>query len=240
LHARSASRIAGEGSEVDGGPRREAWLLEARQPAVVLGSAEPADHIDAQTARDTGFEVARRRSGGAGVVVGPGRCLWIDVVIGRGDSLWDDDIGRAAWWVGQLWVDALSAIGVVDAEVWHGPLQRSEWSQRACFAGLGPGEVTVGGGKTVGVSQRRTKVGALFQCAVLLGPDGPSPDGPNADGPNADGPNPDGLAELADLQALGPTDRKAMLGALRRSTTPLSQRHAPLLSAAVRSLLGAS
>jgi hypothetical protein len=50
---------------------------------------------------------------------------------------------------------------------------RSPWTPMVCFAGLGPGEVTVDGAKVVGISQRRTRVGALFQCAVpLLGPGG--------------------------------------------------------------------
>jgi hypothetical protein len=41
-----------------------------------------------------------------------------------------------------------------------------------CFAGLGPGEVTVDGRKAVGIAQRRTRAGSLFQCAVPLRWDG--------------------------------------------------------------------
>ena len=37
-----------------------------------------------------------------------------------------------------------------------------------CFAGIGPGEVLVGGRKVVGISQRRNRGGARFQCAALL------------------------------------------------------------------------
>ena len=38
-----------------------------------------------------------------------------------------------------------------------------------CFAGLAAGEVVVGtGAKVVGVSARRSRAGALFQCACLL------------------------------------------------------------------------
>lgn len=224
MHADSASRIAGDTVGAAGAVRRAAWVLEARQPAVVLGSAEPLDHIDQQAAHHAGLEVARRRSGGAGVIVGRDRCLWIDLVIPRGDPLWDDDIGRGAWWVGQLWVEALTAIGVTDVELWQGPLRRSQWSDRACFAGLGPGEVTVQGGKVVGVSQRRTKAGALFQCAVLLAPDGPGPDA---------------LAELVSLQAMGAAPRNAMLSALRCCTFPLPPGDSSLLCDAVRSLLDA-
>ncbi len=40
------------------------------------------------------------------------------------------------------------------------------WSSLVCFAGVGPGEVLVGGRKAVGISQRRTKEWARFQCAA--------------------------------------------------------------------------
>ncbi len=37
-----------------------------------------------------------------------------------------------------------------------------------CFAGLGPGEVTVEGRKVVGLSQRRIREAVLFQCCAAL------------------------------------------------------------------------
>ena len=37
-----------------------------------------------------------------------------------------------------------------------------------CFAGVGTGEVSVGDRKLVGLSQRRTRTGARFQCLVHL------------------------------------------------------------------------
>jgi hypothetical protein len=37
-----------------------------------------------------------------------------------------------------------------------------------CFAGLAAGEVIVDGAKVVGISQRRTRAGARFQCSVPL------------------------------------------------------------------------
>ena len=43
---------------------------------------------------------------------------------------------------------------------------RTPWSRLVCFAGLGPGEVHVGGRKVVGISQRRTRGWARFQCAA--------------------------------------------------------------------------
>jgi lipoate-protein ligase A len=68
--------------------------------------------------------------------------------------------------IGEGWVEALR--GVVDGEltVHRGPQVRTAWSELVCFAGLAPGEVLVDGVKLVGISQRRTRRGARFQCAV--------------------------------------------------------------------------
>jgi lipoate-protein ligase A len=76
-------------------------------------------------------------------------------------------VGRSFDWLGAAWVEALRTIGIEGAS-WHdGPLLRSRWSDLVCFAGLGPGEVVVGGRKVVGISQRRTRSHARFQCVVL-------------------------------------------------------------------------
>jgi lipoate-protein ligase A len=110
--------------------------------------------------------VVRRRSGGGAVLVEPGDVLWVDVVVPRHDALWDDDVGRAFHWLGDAWAATVGPDG--RAAVHRGPLVTTRWSRAVCFAGLGPGEVTVDGRKVVGISQRRTRDGALFQCAALL------------------------------------------------------------------------
>ena len=135
--------------------------LEVTAPALVLGSAQAPIHTDE-------VEVVRRHSGGGAVLVEPGRLVWVDVAIPRDDPLWDDDVGRAFHWLGQAWAAAVSTLGVVGPEVHRGGLVRSPLSDLVCFAGLGPGEVTVAGAKLVGMAQRRTREGALFQCAVPL------------------------------------------------------------------------
>lgn len=135
--------------------RRSVTICEVTSTAVVLGStqAEPPPG-------DVPF--VRRRSGGGAVWVAPGDPLWVDVVVPRDDPRWDDDVGRAFWWLGEAWAAALGP----DAEVHRAGLCTTQWSRQVCFAGLGPGEVTVGGRKVVGIAQRRTRDGALFQCAV--------------------------------------------------------------------------
>lgn len=109
-----------------------------------------------------GLDVVRRRSGGGAVYVEPSGTLWVDVVLPRGDPLWADDVGLAAHWLGEVWAAAIGD----RAEVHRGPMVRSEWSDLVCFAGLGPGEVTVDAKKVVGISQRRTRAAARFQCVA--------------------------------------------------------------------------
>jgi lipoate-protein ligase A len=101
------------------------------------------------------------------VLVRPGEVLWVDVLLPHEDPLWEDDVGRSFHWLGQAWVDALATLGV-DASWHNGPMVCTPWCREVCFAGIGAGEVTVDGRKTVGMSQRRTRAGALFQCAGLL------------------------------------------------------------------------
>ena len=147
-------------------PRRAIWCLRPTDAAVVLGSAQP--DVDRAAAARHGLGVVRRRSGGGAVVVAPGSIVWIDVVIPAGDERWDHDIGRAAWWLGEVWASALAGLGSV-ATVHRGPLDLRRWGRQICFAGIGPGEVSdPSGAKLVGVSQRRTRSSARFQTAALV------------------------------------------------------------------------
>ena len=160
LHAASAE-VAGQAPAA-----RLVRELVPDRTAVVLGSAQRSDSVDRARLAARGWSLARRRSGGSAVLVGPGECRWVDLVVPAGDALWDADVGRAARWVGECWTDALRAAGF-EAEVHEGPMARTRWSPLVCFAGLAAGEVTVGGAKVVGVSQRRTRAATLLQCALL-------------------------------------------------------------------------
>ncbi len=102
------------------------------------------------------------------MLVEPGALVWADVLVPAGDPLWSPDVGWAFAWLGGAWADALADVGVPGAHVHGGPLLKASWSATVCFAGLGPGEVTLGGAKVVGMCQRRARAGSLFQCAALL------------------------------------------------------------------------
>lgn len=146
---------------------RSAWVCDPTGPALVLGSAQRASLIDEAACAERGIEVVRRRSGGGAVLVAPGDVLWVDVFLPAGDPLWHHDVGRAFVWLGEVWQAALAELGVA-TQVHDGALRRSALSDAVCFAGLGPGELTnADGAKVVGISQRRTRAGARFQCAAL-------------------------------------------------------------------------
>jgi lipoate-protein ligase A len=162
---------------LDGTPRRQVLVMRPDRPALVLGSTQPDGDADHEAAGRLGIDVVRRRSGGAAVLVEPDALVWVDVVVPRDDPLWDDDVGRASHWLGEAWAEAIAALsgggdgagaGTGAALVHRGGMQRSELSPVVCFAGLGPGEVTLEGRKVVGLSQRRTRALARFQTSVPL------------------------------------------------------------------------
>lgn len=150
-------------------PTRAVSALAVDRPALVLGSTQAEADVDAAACAAAGVAIVRRRSGGGAVLLEPGRVVWVDVVVPAGDRLWDADVGRAFLWLGWAWAAALESCGVEGPRVHEGPLRGGRWGSKVCFAGLGPGEVVDGRGrKVVGLAQRRTRAGSLFQCAVPL------------------------------------------------------------------------
>jgi len=151
------------------GAERAVRILHPLDRALVLGSTQPDGCADHAACAAAGVEVVRRRSGGGSVLVQPGMVVWVDLWVPAGDELWLPDVSRAAWWVGEAWARALAASGLRGLDVWKGPMARRPWSSLVCFAGRAAGEVTgPAEAKIVGVCQRRTRAGALFQCACLL------------------------------------------------------------------------
>jgi hypothetical protein len=67
--------------------------------------------------------------------------------------------------VGDCWRSALESLGV-QPEVHRGGVLRADQGAAACFAGLGPGELTIGGAKLVGLSQWRVRQGVLISSVV--------------------------------------------------------------------------
>jgi hypothetical protein len=86
-----------------------------------------------------------------------------------------------------------------------------------CFGALGPGEVLIDGRKAVGVSQRRTRAGARFQCIVY------------------DRWNPD---DVLDLLELSDVDRQRAGAELADIATGVGDRLDDLRQAIVEVLVG--
>jgi lipoate-protein ligase A len=142
---------------------RSLWRLSPDGAAIVLGSAQPDDVVDEVVAGERGLNICRRRSGGGVVCLDPDGSLWIDVVVPVDDPRWSPDVNRAFEWLGLAWVAALGDVGI-DATIHRGAPVDAELGRLVCFAGIGAGEVLVDGAKVVGISQRRERRGARFQC----------------------------------------------------------------------------
>ena len=142
---------------------RQIIIHEIDKPTMVFGTAQ----------KDMSLEVAiecdyvYRKSGGGAVFLEPGKVLWVDFVVPREDPLWCNDIRHSSVWLGELWVRAMKNIGL-NGKVHNEEIRKTELSRFVCFAGLATGEVTVSGKKAIGISQRRTREGAWFQCAALF------------------------------------------------------------------------
>jgi lipoate-protein ligase A len=143
-------------------------------PTLVLGSSQRAPELDPEFECRTGVVLARRSTGGGAVSIEPGGQVWIDVWIPRDDPLWVNDVVLSGFWLGRAWLGALEENGVADLVVHTGRLNRTPLSDLVCFAGIGPGEVSVGKAKLVGTSQRRNREGALIHTYCPLDPVGRS------------------------------------------------------------------
>jgi lipoate-protein ligase A len=144
-------------------------VCAAEAAALVLGSRQPFDTVDVDACRRAGIDVVQRRSGGGVVLVEPGAMCWLDVVVPATDPRFESvahDVGASMRWLGEHVAAALRSFGVAAVKVHDGPMTGGRWSPLVCFAGVGPGEVLLGRRKLVGISQRRTRRGARFQCMV--------------------------------------------------------------------------
>ena len=164
IDRRSLSAQAAHDVDLLTGSGRKVRVFEPTSPAIVLGSTQRDDVVDAEFVKARGLDVAHRRSGGGAVFV-DASVVWIDFAIGRDDPLWVDDIARSMQWLGRLWSRALASVDI-DAEVHEGPPIVSALARAICFCGIGYGEVVVDDRKAIGISQRRTRDGARFQTLL--------------------------------------------------------------------------
>lgn len=161
------------------GDRRLVQVNEVTRPALVLGSGQDDVVVDPSRLRSRGIDLARRRSGGGAVLLLPGEHVWLDVVLPAADRLWSDDVTEASWWLGERWAEAVARASATEVDpldsdpaaelsVHRHGVRGRELARLVCFAGVGPGEVSLDGRKLVGISQRRTRSWVRFQCVIHL------------------------------------------------------------------------
>ncbi len=136
--------------------------------ALVLGSTQRSEAVDTGRAGRAGVDIVRRGTGGAAVLVSPAAQVWLEAWIPRADPLWDDDVIRSSWWLGETWAQALEGLGAPSLSVHRERATRTAWSDALCFAGVGPGEVTLATAKVVGVAQRRDRHGARLHSMAMV------------------------------------------------------------------------
>jgi lipoate-protein ligase A len=163
----------------------EIVVCEVARPALVLGSRQNPDILNLERTSARGWDVVRRRSGGTLVHLVPGEVVWVDLLLAASHRAFTADLRASMMWMGDQWAAVFQALvqspseaiaqteaamtkvpASSEIEVFGGAVERSAWADLLCFGGLGPGEVTVGGAKLVGLSQRRTRAGAWFQMAI--------------------------------------------------------------------------
>ena len=135
---------------------------------MVLGSTQRAEDLEPRALARDGVAVRRRRGGGGAVLLRPEDC-WVELWLPATSPLERGDVRSTAYRVGEWWEVALAGLGVT-AEAHRGALRDADQGAVACFAGLGPGELTVRGRKLVGLSQWRSREGALVSSVLAARP----------------------------------------------------------------------
>jgi lipoate-protein ligase A len=149
------------------------WYVP-EEPALVLGNGQKPGILNEPVLRERGMRAYRRTSGGAAVLV-DSRLLSLDVALPPSHPLATSDVVDAYRWIGQLWEEALHALGAAKARALPTeeqraipPLTKDDPLRLACFGTLSPWEVVVGKRKLVGLCQVRRRAGALYQVGIHL------------------------------------------------------------------------
>ena len=149
------------------------WYIPAA-PALVIGNGQKPGMTDMDACRAANIHIYRRTSGGSVVLVNAD-LLSLDVLVPADHPLATTDVVRAYQWIGDLWTNALHALGAAKTraipteEVRAIPeLAKDDPLRLACFGTLSPWEVVIGKRKLVGLCQVRRRPGVLYQTGLHL------------------------------------------------------------------------
>jgi len=138
-----------------------AWASPGGRAAVVLGRSQRPPAVP--WSAPFPLPVRRRASGGGAVLAGPW-LLCALVRLPRDHPLAQHGPAVLARWLGSVHLQWMRQRGFEGAALHAGP-HRDHW---ACFAGLSPGEVTLGARKLTGIAQAWRRSGVVAGAGTLL------------------------------------------------------------------------
>ena len=143
-----------------------------RAEALVIGNGQKPRIANFEVCADRDIAIYRRTSGGTAVFVNAD-LLSLDVALPASHPLATSDVVDAYRWMGELWQQALVALGAAKAralpveEARRQPaLAHDDPLRLACYGTLSPWEVVAGKRKLVGLCQVRRRPGALYQVGI--------------------------------------------------------------------------
>jgi lipoate-protein ligase A len=151
------------------------WWHWTDGASIILGAGQTEADVDLEACVTAGIRVTKRSSGGTSVYANSD-LLGLDVALPAGHPLLLDDVVESYRWLGEVWLETLSLLGVSgrlvgieEARVLARLPQPVDTTLRmACFGSISPYEVVVNGRKLVGLSQVRRGGRALFQSGLYL------------------------------------------------------------------------
>ena len=144
------------------------WVIEPNDSCLVLGKSQRGRaFLNLSYLEEQSINLAVRHSGGGAVLVAPEDMLWVDIFVPKESKFWIEDIAKASIWIGKIWHNALKRLDI-ECSLFDENFSRSEASDLICFVGRAPGELFINDRKILGISQRRSKFGTRFQCALII------------------------------------------------------------------------
>lgn len=150
------------------------WWHSTDTPTVIIGAGQRAGDVDPARCAAAGVSIVRRKSGGTAVYASTG-VLGLDVVLPASHRLAVEDVVEAYRWFGEMWLDAVRALGVDarlistdEAKAGRDGQTAPDILRLACFGSVSPYEVAAGNRKLVGLSQVRRRGRVLWQSGIHL------------------------------------------------------------------------
>lgn len=146
-----------------------AILNRPTSDSIVLGSSQSMTLLDSEKIKKTQIEICKRKTGGGLVYIDKVHDIWIDIYIPTTSSLYEINISKSFNWLGNTWIETLTELNrqlEPNLQIVKTKSKTDELSSLVCFAGLNHGEVLYCDRKVVGISQRRNKELAKFQCQL--------------------------------------------------------------------------